>query len=77
VSVPSDRAQVDFLTHLQRLLNEGGFVAFYKFGLLLALTDIAVEMGDDSGARLHVPLTAIAEHLIRLYWRQVLPHPIG
>jgi HNH endonuclease len=77
VSPPSDRAQVEFLTHIQRLLSEGGFTASYKFALLLALADIAVEMGDDSGAPLQVPLDAIAERFIRLYWRQVVPHPAG
>ncbi len=77
MALPSDRAQVEFLTHLQRVLTEGGFVASYKFALLLALADVAVEMGDDSGAPLHIPLAAIAEHLIRLYWRQVIPHPTG
>lgn len=49
MSPPSERAQVEFLTHIQRLLSEGGFTASYKFALLLALADIAVEMGDDSG----------------------------
>jgi 5-methylcytosine-specific restriction endonuclease McrA len=77
VSAPTDRAQVEFLAHLQRLLTEGGFTASYKFALLLALADIAVEMGNDSGDPLHVPLGAIAEHLIRLYWRQVVLHPTG
>ena len=77
MTAPTDRVQVEFLTHLQRLLTEGGFVASYKFALLLALADIAVEMGDDSGAPLHVPLTVIADHLIRLYWRQVILHPTG
>jgi hypothetical protein len=53
VNAPIDHTQLDFLTHLQRLLTEGGFVASYKFALLLALADTAVEMGDDSRAPPH------------------------
>lgn len=74
---PTDRDQIEFLAKLQRLLAEGGFTASYKFALLLALADIAVEKGDDSGAPMHVALTDIAEKFVRLYWRQAAPHPKG
>jgi len=63
VSSPTDHVQVEFLTDIQRLLSEGAFTAPYKFALLLALADIAVETGDDSGAPLQVPLDAIALRL--------------
>ena len=36
-------AQLDFLTKLQRILNEGLFVASYKYALLLALAELSVE----------------------------------
>lgn len=77
MSPPSDREQVEFLTKLQRLLAEGDFTATYKFALLLALADIAVENGDDTGAPLHVTVNDIAEKYVRLYWRQAVPHPRG
>ena len=77
MTAPTDREQVEFLTKLQRLLAEGDFTATYKFALLLALADIAVEKGDDTGAPLHVTLDDIAEKFIRLYWRQAIPHPRG
>jgi hypothetical protein len=70
VSRPSERQQIEILLKLQRLLSEGAFVASYKYALLLALADLAVERGDDSGAPLPLPLTAIAEQFIRIYWRQ-------
>jgi hypothetical protein len=70
VSTPSERQQIEILLKLQRLLSEGAFVASYKYALLLALADLAVERGDDSGAPLPLPLTAIAEQFIRIYWRQ-------
>ncbi len=77
MTAPTDRAQVEFLALLQRLLAEGDFTATYKFALLLALADIAVEKGDDSGLPMHVGLEAIAEKFIRLYWLQTAPHPAG
>jgi HNH endonuclease len=74
VSAPTERHQIQILLKLQRLLSEGVFVASYKYALLLALADLAVERGDDSGSPLEVPLTAMAEHFIRLYWRQARPY---
>ena len=34
---PGDRGQLDFLQHVQRIFDEGEFVATYKFALLIAL----------------------------------------
>ena len=61
----------------QRLLAEGNFVASYKYALLHALANLAVEQGDDTGAPMQVSLDDIAEKFIRLYWRQAVPHPAG
>jgi 5-methylcytosine-specific restriction endonuclease McrA len=71
---PSDEAQVQFLLHVQRLLNEGLFTATYKYALLLALADIAVEIGDYSGAPVLVPISRIAQKYIVYYWRQAVPY---
>ena len=49
-TVPTPEEQVLFLRNIQRLLAEGQFVASYKFALLLALADLAVLKGDDTGA---------------------------
>ena len=75
MSVPTPEQQVAFLGHLQRLLAEGGFTATYKHALLLALADLALDLGDASGAPLVVPVSAIAEKCIAYYWRQTLPYP--
>lgn len=77
MTAPSDRFQVEFLSKLQRLLAEGQFVATYKFALLLALADIAIEAGSDTDEPLRVPVDAIADEFVRLYWRQAIPHPAG
>ncbi len=40
---PGDRGQLDFLQHVQRIFDEGEFVATYKFALLIALVELAIE----------------------------------
>jgi hypothetical protein len=51
-------SKIRFLVSLQRLLDEGLFVASYKFALLLALADLSIEAGDDSGAALPITYRA-------------------
>jgi hypothetical protein len=75
VTAPTPEQQVAFLGNVQRLLAEGSFVATYKHALLLALAELSVELGDDSGAPLVVPVAAIAEKIVIYYWRQALPFP--
>ena len=65
--------QVQFLLKVQRLLSEGLFSATYKYALLLALADLSVELGDDSGVALDIPAERIAGKFIEYYWRQTLP----
>jgi hypothetical protein len=72
---PSARDQVRFLRNLQRILEEGVFTASYKFALVHALADLSVQMGDDSGGELRLPVRAIAERFVELYWRQAAPWP--
>ena len=60
--------------NIQRLLDEGLFVASYKFALLLALADLSVESGDDSGVPLTLTVEQIAEKFIQYYWRQATPY---
>jgi 5-methylcytosine-specific restriction endonuclease McrA len=74
VNTPSAEDQVRFLSKIQRLLAEGQFVASYKYALLLALADIAVEQGDDTDAALKIPTALIAEKFIQYYWRQTVPY---
>jgi 5-methylcytosine-specific restriction endonuclease McrA len=74
VTVPTAEEQVTFLSRVQRLLDEGVFVSTYKHALLMALLDLAVELGDDSGRPMRVPLDAIAERVIGYYWRQIAPY---
>src|SRR5215471_18763475 len=72
---PTSDEQIRFLVNLQRLLDEGLFVASYKFALLLSLADLSVERGDDSGKALPLTTEAIAEKFVHYYWRQAMPYP--
>src|SRR5215472_8325395 len=72
---PPPDEQIRFLVNLHRLLDEGLFVASYKFALLLSLADLAIENGDDTGSPLTLTTDEIAEKFIQYYWRQVVPYP--
>ncbi|CAN7562782.1 HNH endonuclease [Variovorax sp. LjRoot178] len=74
---PSAEEQLTFLTKLQRLFAEGDFTATYKFALLIALSDLAVELGTDDGAELALRTRQIAERFVQLYWRHALPYGTG
>jgi 5-methylcytosine-specific restriction endonuclease McrA len=75
--VPSAQEQLDFIQKLRRLLDEGSFVATYKFALLHAIADLCVIKGDDSGAPLTLSTQDLADQITRLYWRQAAPFPVG
>ena len=72
---PPPEAQLDFLQKLQRILEEGQFVASYKFALLHALADLAVLHGRDTGDTLALTTHEIAERFVELYWAQTRPFP--
>jgi len=71
---PTAKEQVAFLGKVERILSEGQFVGTYKFALLLAIADLAVKLGSDDGSELDLPIRAIAEEFIELYWRQGAPY---
>ena len=72
-AVPSAEAQLDFIRKLRRLLDEGSFVATYKYALLHAIADLCVTQGDDTGAPLTITTRDLADRFVRLYWRQAAP----
>jgi len=76
-ALPAAEAQLVFLGKLQRIFTESDFTATYKFALLMALADLAVELGADDGEALTVSIRQIAERFIQLYWRQALPYGTG
>ena len=72
---PSADVQLAFLANVERLLAEGRFTSTYKFALLIALTNIAVEQGDDSGDALEIEIDEIARQYLALYWNMARPYP--
>lgn len=77
INVPTAQEQLAFLDHIQRLFEEGEFVATYKFALLLAITELAVEHGADTADTLDLSLATIADKFLELYWPQVVPYKGG
>lgn len=75
--LPSAEGQLLFLSKLQRLFSESDFTATYKFALLIALADLAVELGADDGGALVLSTRQIGERFIQIYWRQALPYGTG
>lgn len=69
----SAERQVEFLDHLQRILNEGSFVSSYKYALIRVLADLSVERSALNDGSLKIPLDELAERFIEVYWRQVAP----
>lgn len=73
MGIPSADDQVRFLRDVQALLEDGQFVATYKYALLIALADLAVESGVADDGPLEVPVRSIAEKFIEYYWQQSAP----
>lgn len=73
-AAPTAEFQLDFLSKLQRILDEGGFTATYKFALLVALAELAVERGEDNDSPLQLDIRAIGDKFAELYWKQIVPY---
>jgi len=72
-AVAGQLPELEFLTKLQRILNEGLFSASYKYALLLALAELSVEKSIAPDGTLRIELDELADRFITLYWRQVAP----
>ena len=66
-------SQLAFLQDLQRLLDEGQFVASYKFALLMAIAELCLEREPEPDGTLKLPIRDLAARMIELYWPQVAP----
>lgn len=77
VSPAAHADDLDFLNKLQRILNEGLFVATYKYALILALAELSVEKTIGPAEALALPLRELSERFISLYWRQAAPFANG
>jgi Zn/Cd-binding protein ZinT len=72
--IPTAQEQLKFLKNIQLILQSGSFSSTYKFALLISLSRLAIERGEDSGERLTLEYIDIAEKFIELYWNQAVPY---
>jgi len=72
--IPTAQEQLKFLKNIQLILQSGSFSSTYKFALLISLSRLAIEKGEDSGETLVLEYTDIAEKFIELYWKQAMPY---
>lgn len=66
-------AALRILQGIQTILREGRTSSTLKFAVLQAIADCCVTAGDDTGARLELPIAALAERVVELYWPQAAP----
>lgn len=71
---PTAQEQLKFLKNIQLILQSGSFSSTYKFALLISLSRLAIEKGEDSGEQLVLEYSDIAETFIELYWKQAVPY---
>ncbi len=74
-AAPTAERHLEFLERIERILSRGRFTTTYKFALLLALTNIAVEQGTDGNDPLEVDLDDVARQFLALYWNMARPYP--
>ena len=72
--IPTAQQQLKFLKNIQLILQSGSFSSTYKFALLMSLSRLTIEKGEDSGESLLLEYTDIAEKFIELYWKQAVPY---
>jgi len=75
--IPSAEEQISFLKKIQNLFEDSVFQATYKYALLIALTDLAIELGADNNNELFLDKKVIARRFAELYWPQIQPFPSG
>ncbi|MEC8885685.1 MAG: HNH endonuclease domain-containing protein [Pseudomonadota bacterium] len=73
-SIPTAQEQLKFLKNIQLILQSGSFSSTYKFALLISLSRLAIEKGEDSVEQLALEYSDIAEKFIELYWKQAVPY---
>jgi hypothetical protein len=72
---PSAHFQLDFIERFQRLLDSGGFVATYKYALLISLCNVAAEQGFDDARPQRIQISDLGQQFMRLYWNHVRHYP--
>lgn len=74
---PTAESQIVFLKKIQTLFDDSSFNATYKYALLITLTDLAIEHGNDSGNPLELKGELIATRFAEIYWPQIKQYSTG
>jgi 5-methylcytosine-specific restriction endonuclease McrA len=77
IGIPSAEDQITFLKKIQTLFDDSSFNATYKYALLITLTDLAIEYGDDQGKPLELKSELIATRFSEIYWPQIKEFSTG
>ena len=71
--MPSADFQLNFLKRIQWLLESSSYTSTYKFALLIATANLAIESGVNDGRECSISYQQLAEQFVQLYWTQSLP----
>ena len=71
--MPTANFQLNFLRRIQWLLESSSYTSTYKFALLMATVNLAIESGVSDDSEYSVSYQQLAEQFIQLYWTQALP----
>ncbi len=77
IEIPSAEDQITFLKKIQTLFDDSSFNATYKYALLITLTDLAIEYGNDFGNPLELKSELIAARFSEIYWPQIKEFSTG
>ena len=71
--MPTADFQLNFLRRIQWLLESSSYTSTYKFALLIATANLAIESGVNDDRECSISYQQLAEQFIQLYWAQALP----
>ena len=71
--MPTADFQLNFLKRIQWLLESSSYTSTYKFALLMATANLAIESGVSDDRECSISYEQLAEQFIQLYWTQILP----
>lgn len=75
---PTESTVIQLAEKILTLLDQGSFVATYKYAVLLGLIDLCLEGTGKTGQAPHIVTTRqLAEKILELYWPHSMPYTRG
>ena len=66
--MPTADFQLNFLRRIQWLLESSSYTSTYKFALLMATANLAIESGVNDDRECSISYQQLAEQFVQLYW---------